>query len=86
MTLHQTHVYNFIDHAQWRSKNEKAARTDRVVSVERVEPFASKVSKRGKIVTIGSPKSFLKFRSSSVGLTATASLGGLLVVHISYVR
>ena len=51
-----------------------------------MEPFASKASKRGKIVIIGSPKDFLKFQSSSVGLTATASLGGSLVVRISYVR
>jgi hypothetical protein len=67
MTLHQTHVYSsdvIIDHAQWRSKKEKAVKT--VVSFERVEPFASKTSKRCKIVTIGSLKAFLKFRSSSV--------------------
>ena len=35
-----------------------------VVSVERVDPFASKASKRGKIVTIDSPKAF--FLSSEV--------------------
>jgi hypothetical protein len=31
MTLHQIHVYNgdvFIDHAQWRYKNEKVARIE----------------------------------------------------------
>ena len=31
MTYYPTHVYNsdvFIDHAHWRSKNEKAARTE----------------------------------------------------------
>jgi hypothetical protein len=51
-----------------------------------VEPFASIASKRGKIVTIGNPKAVFLLQSSSVRLTATGSLGGSLVVCISYVR
>ena len=54
-------------------------------SVEHVEPFTSKVSKRGKIVTIDSPKTFLKLRNI-VGLTVTTSLGDLTVALISYLR
>ena len=51
-----------------------------------MEPFASKASKRGKIVTIDSLKAVLKLRNIFVGLTVTASLGGLTVVHVSYLR
>ena len=50
---------------------------NRVASIEHVEPFASKASKCGKIVTVGSPKVFCSTivqwgYNSSVGLTATA--------------
>ena len=41
----------FVDHAHWQYRSE-----NRVLSIER---FASKMCKRGEIVTIGSPKAFL---------------------------
>ena len=50
-----------------------------------MERFASEAFKGGKIVTISSLKAFLML-GSIVGLTATASLGGPTVAHVSYVR
>ena len=86
--VYPMHVYNsdvFIDHAHWLSKNKKAAR-NRVLSIECVEPFTFKASKRAKIVTIGSPKAFLMLRSIFVGLTVATSLDGPTVARISYIR
>ena len=59
---------------------------NRVLSVQCVERFASKVLKGGKIVTISSLKAFLMLRSILVGLIASASLGGQTVTRVSYVR
>ena len=68
MTLHSIHVYDndvFIDHTHWQSKNKKVARTA-FVSVECEEPFASKASRQGKILTISSPRAFLILQSFEV--------------------
>ncbi len=76
-------VYNsdaFIDHTHWRSKNEMVAR------IELLELNTWSPSKRGMIVMIGSPNAFLKLQSSLVALKATVSVGGPLVVRVSYVR
>ena len=70
MTLHPRDVYKndvFIDHTHWRERSENSVGT-----VEREESFASQASKRGKILTIGSPRVFLILRSvqsSSMVLT-----------------
>ena len=87
--VHPTHVYNsdvIIDHAHTGDLRTRRQREQTVVSIERLERFASKASKRGKIVTIGSPKAFLMLQSFLVGLTVTTSLGGSIVVRVSYVR
>ena len=59
---------------------------NRLLSVQRVERFASEVLKGGKIVTISSLKAFLPLHSIFVGLTATASPGSPTVARVSYVR
>ena len=72
------HVYGsniLIDYIHWWSESEIVTRTE-LFSVER---FASK---RGTIVTIISPQGFLVLQSIFVGLTVTASLGGLDVSYI----
>ena len=54
-----------------------------IVSVECEEPFASKASKRGKILTIGSPRACLilqSVRSNSVGRVDTYCLTRQLFV------
>ena len=64
---------------------EREGSENRVIGVEHVERFASKASKRGKILTIDSPKACLMLQSFFVGLTVTASLGNPTVARVSYV-
>ena len=73
MTSLPTHIYNynsdtFIDHICPLAIRERESSEGRVVSIERMEHFTSEMSKKGKIVTISSPKSVFNAPNSFCGV------------------